>query len=177
MALRYDAARQVASGQRAGTHRAWALPPGGDDSARLQSKESTSSTRGGRASRKRGMPCLYAERDENGELPDEKEDTGPSIDRSFLHVPTSVNAASPEWIAFDSPAARQPLPSTLEVTAIFRRHGRLQQYVPWLLVSESARQGEKAMISIREDAFPPPLTGWSGLLKTLVCNQKYHIWV
>ena len=122
---------------------------------------------GCRGASKRSAPASYAVRDENGELPEDAVRTGPVLDWSWLPIPASPQASAQEWISFDLPAQRQPLPSSLPVSAIFKLcssgHAR-RAYVPWLLASESSRlPGQYATYSLRQDSFPPPKKGAKGL--------------
>ena len=61
----------------AGWQSPWALPSGGDDSARLLTPAEPRVS-----GRKRSAPASYAARDENGELPEDAAHTGPVLDWS-----------------------------------------------------------------------------------------------
>ena len=157
------AARYVKGGGTlpAGWQSQWALPPGGDVSAKLLTPAAPRVS-----GRKRSAPTSYATRDENDELPEDAAHTGPVLDWSWLPVPASPQASAQEWISFELPTHRQPLPSSLPVRAIFKlwNSGRTRKYVPWLLASESSRlPGQYAMYSLKQDSFAPPKKGAKGL--------------
>ena len=119
--------------------------------------------------RKRIALTSYAARDENDELPEDAEHTGPVLDWSWLPVPASPQASAQEWISFELPTHRQPLPSSLPVKAIFKLwgSGRARRYVPWLLASESSRlPGQYATYSLKQDTFAPPRKSAKGLQHT-----------
>ena len=86
-------------------------------------------------------------------------------------MPASPQAFAPEWISFELPTHRQPLPSSLPVRAIFKLwgSGRARSYVPWLLASESSRlPGQYAAYSLKQDTFAPPKKGAKGLQHTQI---------
>ena len=86
----------------AGWQSIWALPPGGDDSARLLAPVAVRVS-----GRKRSAPASYATRDENDELPEDAARTGPVLDWSWLPLPISPSASAPEWISFTLPCLRR----------------------------------------------------------------------